>query len=375
MQRSSSKTRGHSMKPPVQYRVGADPLAHLALLRYVEAHCEWLAVTHYAADTVVTRRRSLRTFVAWASERGIDDPREVTKPILERYQRHLFYYRKEDGSPLVPGTQVNLLRAIKTFFKWATRENHILYNPASELDVPKVPRHLPRNILSVEEVAAILNEADPSNVIGLRDRALLELLYSTGLRRKEVGNLTRSDIDFNRQVVFVREGKGRRDRVVPLGRRACAWLEKYLCEARPHLTVGDATALFVTDFGDPASGYYVAMRVKRYMAMAGIERPGAAHLLRHACATHMLEGGADIRFIQALLGHVNLNTTEIYTHVSIEKLKAIHEATHPARLERHHEGEPYANEHAPQARISSAASALLAALDAEAAGDGDGDEQ
>lgn len=367
MQGPHSKARhGRSSKPPVQYRSGVDPLAQLMLLRYVEAHCEWLGVMHYSPATVVARRRSLRTFIAWANERGIDDPREVTKPILERYQRHLFYYRKEDGSALVPGTQVNLLRAIKTFFKWATRENHILYNPASELDVPKVPRHLPRNILSVDEVAAILNEADPSNVVGLRDRALLELLYSTGLRRKEVGNLTRSDIDFTRQVVFVREGKGGRDRVVPLGARACVWLEKYLYEARPQLTVGDATALFVTDFGDPASGYYVAMRVKRYMAMAGIERPGAAHLLRHACATHMLEGGADIRFIQALLGHTNLNTTEIYTHVSIEKLKAIHEATHPARLERRQEAGQAEGSPPPQLAPQTAASELYVALATEA---------
>ena len=181
MQRPRANARG--VKPPVQYRGGIDPLAHLALFRYVEAHCEWLAVTHYAADTVVTRRRALRTFIAWANERGIDDPREVTKPILERYQRHLFYYRKEDGSPLVPGTQVNLLRAVKTFFKWATRENHILYNPASELDVPKVQRHLPRNILSVDEVAAILNEADcPVQCAEQQVGALLPGFSSLGKR-------------------------------------------------------------------------------------------------------------------------------------------------------------------------------------------------
>lgn len=371
MQRPRAKARG--AKPPAQYRGGIDPLAHLALFRYVEAHCEWLAVTQYSADTVATRRRALRTFIAWANERGINDPREVTKPILERYQRHLFYYRKEDGNPLVPGTQVNLLRAVKTFFKWATRENHILYNPASELDVPKVQRRLPRNILSVDEVAAILGEADPSTVTGLRDRALLELLYSTGLRRKEVGNLTRGDIDFIRRVVFVREGKGGRDRVVPLGARACAWLEKYLYEARPQLTVRDGAALFVTDFGDPVSGYYVGMRVKRYMAIAGIERPGAAHLLRHACATHMLEGGADIRFIQALLGHANLNTTEIYTHVSIEKLKAIHDATHPARLERRQDANTAPDDLAPCPAGADAASALLAALRAEADDEDDRD--
>ncbi|MES2350111.1 MAG: tyrosine-type recombinase/integrase, partial [Pseudomonadota bacterium] len=232
-----------------------------------------------------------------------------------------------------------------------------------------VPRHLPRNILSVDEVAAILGETDPSTVTGLRDRALLELLYSTGLRRKEVGNLTRSDIDFIRQVVFVREGKGGRDRVVPLGRRACAWLQKYLYEARPQLTVSDSMALFVTDYGDPVSGYYVAMRVKRYMAIAGIERPGAAHLLRHACATHMLEGGADIRFIQALLGHTSLNTTEIYTHVSIEKLSAIHAATHPARLDRRQDANAVADSLASYPTGTDAASALLAALRAEAEDD------
>jgi integrase/recombinase XerD len=228
-----------------------------------------------------------------------------------------------------------------------------------------VPRRLPRNILSVDEVAAILNEADPSTIYGLHDRALLELLYSTGLRRKEVANLTRGDIDFTRQVVFVREGKGGRDRVAPLGARACIWLEKYLYEARPQLTVGDATALFVTDFGDPASGYYVAMRVKRYMAKAGIERPGAAHLFRHACATHMLEGGADIRFIQALLGHANLNTTEIYTHVSIEKLKAIHTATHPARLRCDGSTSAQADGVTDQSDTQGAAQTLLAALNAE----------
>jgi integrase/recombinase XerD len=128
MQRPRKKGRARSAKPPVHYRTGDDPLAHLLLTNYVEAHLEWLAMTHYATDTVRSRRNALRTFVVWANERGIADPREVTKPILERYQRHLFYYRKEDGRPLVPGTQVNLLRAIKTFFKWATRENHILCN-------------------------------------------------------------------------------------------------------------------------------------------------------------------------------------------------------------------------------------------------------
>ncbi len=365
------KARGRFM--PVAHQRGDDPFAHRLLSRYVDAHCEWLAVTGYAEDTVRVRRRALRSFITWAGDRGIDDPREITKPILERYQRHLYYYRKpsgkDSGSPLAPGSQVNLLRALKTFFKWAVRENHLLYNPASELDIPKVQRRLPRHILSVAEVAAILNEAHGVEPASLRDRALLELLYSTGLRRKEAASLTRSSIDFIRQVVFVREGKGGRDRVVPLGSRAAAWLEKYLFEARPQLTAHDAQALFVTDFGDPVTGPYVATRVKRHMALAGIARPGAAHLLRHACATHMLEGGADIRFIQALLGHANLNTTEIYTHVSIEQLKAIHAATHPARLTQHQAMAAAPDEATPQATVRDAAQAFLDTLQDEGGGD------
>ena len=352
--------RGHVSRPPLRGKA-VDPLAHLPMSRYVALHCQRLEVLHYSLQTVSTRARLLQTFVAWANERSVIDPRDVTKPILDRYQQHLYYYRKEDGKPLGIKSQMNLLHAVKMFFKWTTRENHTPYNPASEVEMPKAPRHLPRTILSVEDVAAILNETDTTSLYGLRDRAMLELLYSTGLRRMELGNLTYSDIDFKRNVVFVREGKGRRDRVVPMGARACEWLEKYINEARPELVLVACEALFVTDFGDPVLGDYVTARVKRYMALAGIARPGAAHLLRHACATHMLENGADIRYIQALLGHTNLNTTQIYTHVSIDKLRAIHEATHPARLGR----VAGVGGVAAQPEDKNAASALLAALEAE----------
>ena len=133
---------------------------------------------------------------------------------------------------------------------------------------------------------------------------------------------------------MVREGKGRKDRIVPIGARALGWLDKYLLEGRPKLLTADHTALFVDDYGDAAAPDFVAARMKKYMGHAGIDKPGATHLLRHACATHMLEGGADIRFLQAMLGHENLETTSIYTHVAINKLQAIHEATHPAKAHR-----------------------------------------
>jgi len=326
--------RPPAVKPKGPAHTTVDRLAAHPLTRYMHAHFEWMLTHAYSADTVRARRIALRRFIAWCDERHLDDPRTITKPMLERYQKSLYYYRKPDGQPLTLGSQHGCLAPLKTFFKWLARENHILYNPASELVLPKQPKRLPRTLLSVEDVEAILREAEPVTAPGLRDRAMLELLYSTGLRRMEVPNLALYDVDLRRRLVFVREGKGRKDRVVPLGDRAVAWVTKYLVEARPALMAADTEALFISDYGEAITPEYLADKVKRYMAFAGIDRPGATHLLRHACATHMLENGADIRYIQALLGHASVATTEIYTHVSIDKLQQIHAATHPAKLAR-----------------------------------------
>ncbi len=315
-------------------RPAHDAIAHNRLTRYMEEHFEWMLVTGYSADTVRARRVALRKFIGWCDERGLDDPREITRPMLERYQRYLFYYRKADSAPLTLGMQVQYLAPLKTWFKWLSRQHHILANPAADLDLPRQPKRLPRSVPSVAEVEAILAEADPASTKGLRDRALLETLYATGLRRMELPGVSVYDIDLKRGVLWVRHGKGNRERVVPLGERAIAWLDKYLIEARPQLLTDDTAALFLTDYGEPMQPHYVADKVKRYMRFAHIDKPGSTHLLRHACATHMLEGGADIRFIQEMLGHANLETTEIYTHVSIEKLIAVHHATHPSRLQR-----------------------------------------
>jgi integrase/recombinase XerD len=208
----------------------------------------------------------------------------------------------------------------------------------------------------IQEVEAILREAEPITPSGLRDRAMLETLYSTGLRRMELPGLALYDVDLAHRQIMVREGKVRRDRVIPIGARAAAWVDKYLQEARPQLLIGDTEALFLSDYGEPVTPKFVAERMRRYMHFAGIDKPGACHLLRHACATHMLENGADTRFIQALLGHENLSTTQIYTRVSIDKLREIHDATHPAKLQRAVK-EPR--------RGSAADESVLAALEAE----------
>ena len=350
------KPKGGKVRAPED-----DPLRHLPLLAYMEAHLEWMGVTGYSVNTVKHRRMAIRRFIVWCDERGIADPREINKPVMDRYQRHLFHYRKEDGMPLTAGTQLSALVPLKTFFKWLARENFILYNPASELQLPKQPQRLPRNIPSMQEVEAILMQADVADAPGLRDRALLETLYSTGMRRTELVNLKLFDVDLARCIVFIREGKGKRDRVIPIGRRACRWIDKYMLEARPQLLAGDNDSLFLTNYGQTLPPQFVTGKVKRYMEFAGIAKAGSAHLMRHACATHMLENGADIRFIQVMLGHANLQTTEVYTHVSIDKLQQIHAATHPARLQRR-QGVQAAGD---EARAGRELETLLGALDGE----------
>ena len=302
---------------------------------YLAHHLEWLTIRGYTADTINRRDVSLRRFIQWCDQRDLNAPHEITKPILERYQRHLYYYRKVDGKPLTLGTQNGLLTPVKTFFKWLTQENHLLYNPASELVLPKQPRRLPQNILSVAEVETILAMPDVQTPSGLRDRAILETLYSTGLRRMELPVLKIYDMDLQRAVVNVREGKGQRDRIIPIGERALAWVEKYLNESRPELLLNlHEEALFLSDYGDPITPKALARKVKHYIEQAGINKTGSCHLFRHAMATHMLDNGADTRFIQVMLGHADLSTTQIYTQVSVEKLRAVHAATHPAKLRR-----------------------------------------
>ncbi len=290
---------------------------------------------NYSDCTIVNRKHALRWFIHWSDERGLDKPQDITKPILERYQRHLYHYRKVDGKALSFRTQAGRIQAIKAFFKWLTKQNHILYNPASEIDTPRVRRQLPRYLLSKDEIELILKQTQYANDVGTRDRAIIETLYSTGMRRMEITNLKLYDLDEERGTIFISEGKGKKDRIVPIGERACAWIKKYIEETRASLVMEpDEGYLFISDLGQAFHKNQMGDMVKKYILKAGIDKPGSCHLFRHAMATHMLENGADIRYIQAILGHSDLSSTQIYTQVSIRKIKEVHTATHPAKLER-----------------------------------------
>ncbi|GLS28288.1 site-specific tyrosine recombinase XerC [Marinibactrum halimedae] len=297
------------------------------LLRYNEA----MLIRNYSDSTLHRRDSDIRRFVSWCEERGIDHPRDITKPILERYQKHLYYYRQDNGEPLSVVSQIHYLVSVKQFFKWMTQENHLLYNPASELRVPRQPSSLPV-VLTVEEINQLMMQPDLTTPYGVRDRAMLEVLYSTGLRRSELCNLEMHDLSIPRQTLYVRKGKGGKDRLLPIGEQTAKWVEQYLLSVRALLLTDiNNQTLFLNDYGEKFRDNKLGDRVKRYMKSAGITAPGSCHLLRHAMATHMLENGADLRFIQAMLGHANLQATQIYTHVSIRKLQEIHSTTHPAQ--------------------------------------------
>lgn len=321
--------RGPKKKPKPQEPIDPASLQGLKVLFF-----DWMKEMHRSPNTLRTRGNALEFFLRWCNERGLLKPAEINRPILEYYRKHIYQYRQRNGKPLSLKTQIQRLIAIRVFFKWMARHHHILYNPASELEIPRTDKKLPSNVLSVQEVETVINQTDVGEPLGIRDRAVLETLYSTGIRRGELIGLRLYDLSLDRGTVMVR-GKGNKERVVPIGDRAMAWLDKYLLDVRPTLVhEPDDGTVFLTIDGDAFSPNRLSDLARGYVQQAEVGKDGSCHIFRHAMATHMLEAGADIRIIQAILGHEALTTTEIYTRVSIAHIKAVHEKTHPARLAR-----------------------------------------
>lgn len=301
----------------------------------LEKHLEALRIQNYSEYTIKSRRVHIGFFLDWCHERGITEPVDVTRTVLESYQRHVFYYRKKNGEPLGFRGQHDRLVPLRVWFRWMTRQHHVLHNPASELELPRCGFRLPKAVLTAHEAEQIIQMTNVHTPLGLRDRAILETLYTTGMRRIELVSLKLWDLDLERATVIIRQGKGKKDRVIPLGDRTALWVRKYLDESRPQLvSEPDDKTVFLSNAGEPLALDYLTEVVRGYVDDANVGKRGACHLFRHTMATLMLEGGADIRFIQAMLGHADLKTTQIYTHVAIRQLQEIHRATHPAKLER-----------------------------------------
>jgi integrase/recombinase XerD len=327
--RAKEKRGGNAPKPDSFERSAPDALA-----LWRDAYLECLSARNYAASTVEHRCYSLKLFLAWAAERDLTRASQITRPILESHQRWVWRYQKPNGQRLGWSTQRGHLGILKDFFRWITRQNVILHNPASELELPRMEKRLPQEVLSLAEVEKLLAIPDTNDPLGVRDRAMLELFYSTGLRRTELCRLELADLNTERRTLHVRLGKGRKDRMVPVGLRALHWFERYLKEVRPRLCLDTRTqALFLTGYGEAFNPDVLSRMVATWLRQAGLKRKGCCHVLRHSCATHMLENGADIRFIQQLLGHEKLDTTAIYTEVSIKQLQEVHTRCHPAARE------------------------------------------
>ena len=276
-----------------------------------------------ARNTLDSYRRDVAQFAAWLRD-------AQGKALLEAapadLQRHLAW--QVGTKHAKPRTTSRLVSALKRFFQFALREGLRADDPASSLDSPKLPRTLPKS-LSEEEVESLLAAPDVGTAQGLRDRAMLETLYASGLRVSELVTLKTVQASLDMGVVRVL-GKGSKERLTPLGEEAVSWIARYQREARPQiLGARKSDALFVTGRGGPMTRQAFWGLVKRHAAAAGIRRDISPHTLRHAFATHLINHGADLRVVQLLLGHADISTTQIYTHVARERLKALHRKHHP----------------------------------------------
>jgi integrase/recombinase XerD len=291
-----------------------------------------LRMNNWSPTTIARRSHSIGKFIEWCSQRGIDTVDEISEPSMAAYRRHLFHYRNaRSGKALKFCTQASYLCAVRHWLDWLCNENWIPSNPSNDLELPKEEHRLPASYLSLSEAESLINAPDLTKPIGVRDRSIFATFYSTAMRRAELAKLRLDDIDTERRLITIRQGKGRKDRVVPIGVRGMDWLLKYRDEVREGLIKDDYDTLYLTSMGNPFHVVTLSQLVRKYLTAIGIKRRGSCHTLRHTAATLMLENGADLRSIQTLLGHASLNTTQIYTHITIQRLREVHDKTHPAK--------------------------------------------
>jgi integrase/recombinase XerD len=297
------------------------------------------SAVRYAERTVSEYVAHVRAFLAWTEAKPLT-LKTLKREDLVGYQTELFALRRSDGKPYSGGFQANRFSALKSFFGFLRRRQLVLNDPTAGLERPRLETRLPRTILTPSEARKVIEAPGRRTPLALRDRAILETLYATGIRASELIQLSPSDVDTEGLALRIVRGKGGKDRNVPLTPAAAVAIESYLASGRPKL-------LAVTGLGPcvyPATGWgrlFVSPRggvlyratldkiVHRWARQAGVTKCVTPHVFRHSVATHLLKYGADIRHIQALLGHQSLNTTERYTHVEISDLQAVVRRAHP----------------------------------------------
>ena len=278
-----------------------------------------------AKNTLESYRADLSQFNIWLFKQKSE---QLTEPLLEANQADIQQYLAVKFPLSKPRSISRLIASLRRFYRYALRENLIEKDPTLQIESPKLPRSLPKS-LNEQEVEDLLNAPDINQPIGLRDRAMLELLYASGLRVSELVGVKVNEVSTQDGVVRV-TGKGSKTRLVPMGEEAADWIDQYLKTARPKILDGQMSdALFVTKRGEAMTRQAFWYLIKRYAIVAGISKHMSPHVLRHAFATHLLNHGADLRVVQMLLGHADISTTQIYTHVARERLKSLHCTHHP----------------------------------------------
>jgi integrase/recombinase XerD len=275
-----------------------------------------------ARNTLDSYRRDLRLFGRWLQTGRGRALLEAQRADVLAYLAHRFERKGKASS------SARLLSSLKRFYRFALRESLLQRDPTLDVDAPRQARRLPKS-LTEADVEGLLAAPDTDTPLGLRDRAMLELLYASGLRVSELVSLSIAQLSLDMGVVRTL-GKGSKERLVPVGEEALAWIRRYTGEARPALLDGrSAEALFVTRRAQPMTRQAFWQLIKRYALRAGVAGSISPHTLRHAFATHLLNHGADLRVVQMLLGHADISTTQIYTHVARERLKQLHAKHHP----------------------------------------------
>ena len=305
------------------------------LSEVLDAYGQWLRVAGRHAESVRDHLWKLSRFWAFLGEAGLmeadrADLLAVDADTMAAYQSHLFEAVSEHtGKKLACNTQINLLSYLVTFFGFLEKTGRIAINPAGVIKLPRHPRLLPATLLTGEEMRKLLAQPDVRTVMGFRDRTILEVLWSTAPRVGELVRLATGDINLAEGLVTIREGKGDKERVLPLGQGACAWLEEYLRNVRPFLLKQPCEAVFISKMGRQMDKTGWMMKLEVYLHRARIRKHFGTHGFRHMLATEMLKGGADLRHIQQMLGHDNLTTTERYLQVVKAELRRVHHQTHP----------------------------------------------
>jgi integrase/recombinase XerD len=289
----------------------------------IDRFCDRLWLEEGLSDlTLAAYRRDMRIFAKWLQAARGKALEAALQMDVEAYLAHRFAQKTK------PRSAARYLSTLKRFYRWLARENRIPVDPTLNLDSPKLPRPLPKSLSEVD-VEHLLTIDDLHTPLGMRDKAMLETLYATGLRVSELVGLKFLGLNLDAGIVRV-TGKGGKERLVPLGEEAILWLGRYLKEARPELLNRQVSdAVFVTQHGKGMTRQAFWYLLKRRAKSAGLAQSLSPHTLRHAFATHLLNHGADLRVVQMLLGHSDISTTQIYTHVARERLKQLHASHHP----------------------------------------------